>query len=216
MKPQSSLLLNILFLCCCLPVSPADAQETPGERWVDFFCDPASASDLECQKYKRAELEAKAKRQLEIEQALGVYYCITDRVAGIQGPPGNRYSGQISPEASLQRFTVKVARRDSPGVSSDGKLSDGRPWPIACRDYSPAPRFGFRAWEVCDTRFTVEFSDYILPMLSGDEPTHFHSDTEVFHLRNAGSASAFWFSGHLFGMDGLYVAEGRCSKFQGK
>lgn len=130
----------------------------------------------------------------------GVYYCITDRMVGIQPPAeaggaAERVSGMMTPRTPT--FAVTIEKYAPTGEERDcqagGPIAD-----LACRSGQWLARLPGDKADMFGTK-----------LYARDNPNVYHAGTAIFWLAADGSYSL----ARLFGNKGNSVEEGRCQTF---
>lgn len=148
----------------------------------------------------------RVKTEADFDRMLGVYYCITERMAGIQQSNG-RYVGPITPDAKTQKFTLKISKTTHPLVLDKGE----QPWYSQCRKISGASKY-FQ-WMSCDALYKAESPDnYSIGFMMGDTPEIFHGDPAGELFINDDLTFRFF----QISAGSQYVSEGHCSRFENK
>jgi hypothetical protein len=133
---------------------------------------------------------------------LGVYYCVTDRIVGIQDdkkPNRGRYGGRIVVDDKWKKFTVKTSKI--------------RPTPADCRSKLSKSSLRLRGrdlWFHCDAAYQAEFDQSVsMVSMRGDVSNFFEGMLwEHFSIFVGGSFMMFRGDG-----GGWYLLEGRCQTF---
>lgn len=131
----------------------------------------------------------------------GVYYCVTDRMVGIQPQDGGagsaeRVSGQMTPRTLT--FTVSIEKFAPTGEGVDCQAG-GPTRDLACRTAQWVARLPDDKADMFGNR-----------LYARDNPNVYHAATTIFWIAADGSYSL----ARLFGNKGNSVEEGRCQTFQ--
>lgn len=132
----------------------------------------------------------------------GVYYCVTDRMAGIQPqaveavPAEGRVSGQMKPRTPTFAVTIEryAPRDDSTDCQKGGPVAD-----LACTSAQWVARLPEDKADMFGTR-----------LYARDNPNVYHAGTAIFWIAADGSYSL----ARLFGLKGNSVEEGRCQTLE--
>lgn len=128
----------------------------------------------------------------------GVYYCVTDRMAGIQPQvtetmtAAQRVSGQMKPRTPTFAVTIEkyAPREDSADCQRGGPVAD-----LACTSAQWVAKLPEDKADMFATR-----------LYARDNPNVYHAGTAIFWIAADGSYSL----ARLFGTRGNSVEEGRC------
>lgn len=134
--------------------------------------------------------------------ALGVYYCVTERIAGIQsGDRNDRFGGRIKVDEMWSKFTLQVSKRDRAPACRQN-LTRSRNLRLSSLDL----------WFYCDAPYEVKFEGSI-PMgpMHGESSNSFRGMLwEQFNIFNSGRFILF----RSNDAGDFYLHEGRCQKFK--
>lgn len=133
----------------------------------------------------------------------GVYYCVTDRMAGIQPQAAEsvaaaegRVSGQMKPRTPTFAVIIEkyAPREDAADCQKGGPMAD-----LACMSGQWVAKLPEDKADMFGTR-----------MYARDNPNVYHAGTAIFWIAADGSYSL----ARLFGNKGNSVEEGRCQTLE--
>lgn len=133
--------------------------------------------------------------------APGIYYCVTDRMVGIQpqegaASPADRVLGQMTPRTMT--FVVSIEKY-TPNPESIDCAAGGPTRDLACRSGQWVARLPEDKADMLGNK-----------LYARDNPNVYHAATTIFWMASDGSYSL----ARLFGNKGNSVEEGRCQTFQ--
>lgn len=126
----------------------------------------------------------------------GTYYCVTDRMAGIQPSEAERVSGLITPRTPTFAVTIE---KYTPSAEAAECRSGGPVADLACKSGQWVARLPDDKADMFATR-----------LFARDNPNVYHGGTAIFWIAADGSYSL----ARLFGNKGNSVEEGRCQTLE--